>query len=85
MTPEREKHIREWVAVAPTLFGAASDWMKELLEEIDRLRAEALTKERLLHIIQCRECEARTGGDRTEESAAQTWNCKVEKKEAKNG
>ena len=46
MTPEREKHIREWVAVAPT----ASDWMwmKELLEEIDRLRAEALTKERLL-------------------------------------
>ena len=45
MTPEREKHIREWVAVAPTLFG---DWMKELLEEIDRLRAEALTKERLL-------------------------------------
>ena len=42
MTPEREKHIREWVAVAPTLFG------KELLEEIDRLRAEALTKERLL-------------------------------------
>ncbi len=64
MTPEREKHIREWVAVAPTLFGAASDWMKELLEEIDRLRAEALT---------------------TEESAAQTWNCRVEKKEAKNG
>ena len=59
MTPEREKHIREWVAVAPTLFGAASDWMKELLEEIDRLRAE--------------------------ESAAQTWNCRVEKKEAKNG
>ena len=28
-----------------------------------------------------RECEARTGGDRTEELAAQTWNCRVEKKE----
>ena len=37
------------------------------------------------HIVQCRECEARTGGDRTEELAAQTWNCRVEKKEAKNG
>ena len=48
MKTMREKHIREWVAVAPTLFGAASDWIKELLEEIDRLRAEAVTKERLV-------------------------------------
>ena len=81
MTPEREKHIREWVAVAPTLFGAASDWMKELLEEIDRLRAEALTKERLLLSL----LAERANNPETEESAAQTWNCRVEKKEAKNG
>ena len=77
MTPEREKHIREWVAVAPTLFGAASDWMKELLEEIDRLRAEALTKERLLLSL----LAERANNPETEESAAQTWNCRVEKKE----
>ena len=81
MKTMREKHIREWVWVAPNLFGAASDWIKELLEEIDRLRAEALTKERLLLSL----LAERANNPETEESAAQTWNCRVEKKEAKNG